>query len=182
MYDMQFGAFHQFANLPQHPKHDRNTFLVAPALAKFRSAQFSGRVKMLLGRLMGRSHGLRDLEREKRFLTVVSGYSAGLKTVPICRIQGSEGRSRDFDADFHPLHELSRERWIGIAIARRSGNPMPPAELIQVGDSYFVRDGHHRISVARAFGEEFIEAEVTVWVLAEEPAVNCEPQAVPASV
>jgi hypothetical protein len=41
--------------------------------------------------------------------------------------------------------------------------PLPPVELIQVGDVYFVRDGHHRISVARMMGQDSIDAEVTVW-------------------
>ena len=43
------------------------------------------------------------------------------------------------------------------------GDIAPPVELIQVGDLYFVRDGHHRISVARAMGQEAIEAKVTAW-------------------
>jgi hypothetical protein len=42
---------------------------------------------------------------------------------------------------------------------------LPPVVLVQVGDVYFVRDGHHRISVARALGQLDIEAEVTVWHL-----------------
>jgi hypothetical protein len=51
----------------------------------------------------------------------------------------------------------------GIAAAWELGRELPPVELVQIGDFYFVRDGHHRISVARAMGQEHIEAEVTVW-------------------
>jgi hypothetical protein len=51
---------------------------------------------------------------------------------------------------------------LNIAKLRLEGRPLPPVELIQVGDSYFVRDGHHRISVARAFGQTAIDAQVTV--------------------
>jgi hypothetical protein len=43
------------------------------------------------------------------------------------------------------------------------GTPLPPVELIQTGETYFVVDGHHRISVAKAFGEQSIDAEVTIW-------------------
>jgi hypothetical protein len=49
--------------------------------------------------------------------------------------------------------------------------------LIQVGDDYFVRDGHHRISVARAFGREQIDAEVIVWDLGPRPPEMLEPVA-----
>jgi hypothetical protein len=52
-------------------------------------------------------------------------------------------------------------------MARDESVPLPPIKLIQVGDCYYVRDGHHRLSVARALGEQFIEAEVTVWEIAK---------------
>ena len=54
----------------------------------------------------------------------------------------------------------TRSRWLSIAVARLNGQAMPAVELIKVGAAYAVRDGHHRISVARALGESFIEAEV----------------------
>jgi hypothetical protein len=88
---------------------------------------------------------------------------AGLQTVAIAQILGSEGRSTDFDRDFYPLHDHNRERWLGIARARQEGKALPVVSLVQIGDVYFVRDGHHRISVARALGQEEIEARVTVW-------------------
>jgi hypothetical protein len=88
---------------------------------------------------------------------------AGIRTVPISKIRGSEGRSEDFDREFHPLRLHNQGRWLSVATARQRGVVLPPVELIQIGDIYFVRDGHHRISVAKAFGQEEIEAEVTVW-------------------
>ena len=88
---------------------------------------------------------------------------AGLHTVPIEQIRGSEGRSNDFDCDFHPLQDHCKGRWLHVAAARDQGKPLPPVVLVRVGDIYFVRDGHHRISVARALGQLDIEAEVTVW-------------------
>jgi hypothetical protein len=54
-------------------------------------------------------------------------------------------------------------RWLRVAAARDQGKVLPPVVLVQVEDVYFVRDGHHRISVARALGQLDIEAEVTVW-------------------
>jgi hypothetical protein len=83
--------------------------------------------------------------------------------VPIAQIGGSEGRASDFDRDFNPIKGHTRQRWLGIAAAREQGKVLPPVSLIRVGDLYFVKDGHHRISVARAFGQEAIEAKVIVW-------------------
>jgi hypothetical protein len=83
--------------------------------------------------------------------------------VPIHSIIGSEGKVADFDMGFHPIKESSRERWVNMAMVYLCRLPMPPVELIQVGNAYFVRDGHHRISVSRAFGQTHIDAEVVTW-------------------
>ena len=97
---------------------------------------------------------------------VSSRSSAGRHMVQIDRIKGSVSKNRNFDRDFNPLQERTKHRWVSIAKAWQQGKNLPVVELIQVGDDYFVRDGHHRISVARALGLEEIEAEVTVWQLA----------------
>jgi hypothetical protein len=89
--------------------------------------------------------------------------SNGTQTVSIDEIQGSEGRLADFDCQFNPLSSHDKNRWMQVATARQMGLPMPPVELVRVGDAYFVRDGHHRISVARAMGEDSIEAFVSIW-------------------
>ena len=78
-------------------------------------------------------------------------------------IRGTEGRAQGFDDQFNPLSDQTRQRWQRVAIALDEGVPLPPVQLIQVGGTYYVRDGHHRISVNRAMGLEVIEAEVTVW-------------------
>jgi hypothetical protein len=72
----------------------------------------------------------------------------------IHKIIGTEGRAADFDLGFHPLEEESRERWVNMAFAYLLGIPLPAVELIRVGDVYFVRDGHHRVSVALALGQK----------------------------
>jgi hypothetical protein len=87
--------------------------------------------------------------------------------------QGSEGRSGDFDCDFNPMHYRSMDRWVSVAVARSSGAALPDIELIQLGEDYFVRDGHHRISVARAFRQEYIDAKVIVLEL--EPVSGSRP-------
>jgi hypothetical protein len=66
----------------------------------------------------------------------------------------------DFDDTFYPRHERMRSRWLNVASLRLAGVALPPVELIHSGGIYFVRDGHHRISVAKALGEVYIDAEV----------------------
>lgn len=98
---------------------------------------------------------------------VSNRYHDGLKAVPLNQIQGSEGRCRDFDRHFYPLCDHLAPRWIRVATAWRLGLELSPVELVQVGEVYFVRDGHHRISVAKAFGQTEILAEVRVWEINE---------------
>ena len=113
--------------------------------------------------LTGHSRCLLTLAEIEATCTIHVYPSAGIQTVPLSQIRGSQGRSDDFDRDFNPLQEHNKARWLNIAAARRRGKVLPPVELIQIGDIYFVLDGHHRISVARAFGQESIDAAVTVW-------------------
>jgi hypothetical protein len=100
---------------------------------------------------------------------VIGRYSAGSQTVALKQIKGSvsTGREQDYDLDFYPLQEHDRERWKNVAVVWQAGLSLPPVELIQVGELYFVRDGHHRVSVARALGQSYIDAVVTVWQVAE---------------
>lgn len=130
------------------------------ALGLYRRAALSGVISRIAGQIIGRSAGLLDMGSIKRNKSQLGQRYAGLRTVPLGSIAGSEGRTQDFDRDFHPLGNHNRGRWLGIAIARLRGVALPPVSLIQVGERYFVRDGHHRISVAQALGEQYIEAEV----------------------
>jgi hypothetical protein len=75
-------------------------------------------------------------------------------------IHGTENRLGDFDCAFRPLRDVNADRWIAVAAARLQGKDLPPVELIQLDGEYYVRDGHHRISVARAMGERYIDAVV----------------------
>lgn len=85
----------------------------------------------------------------------------GTKLIPLDAIVGSVDKFRDFDRRFRPTSARSRQRWERLARASRTGEEIPPIEVYQVGDYYFVRDGHHRVSVARSLGLDVIEARVT---------------------
>jgi hypothetical protein len=85
----------------------------------------------------------------------------GMRAVPIELIVGSEGRYRDFNKYFLPRSEHLRQRWERVDIARLKDINLPPIQLYEIGGVYFVRDGNHRVSVARSQGVEIIDAEVT---------------------
>ena len=70
-------------------------------------------------------------------------------------------------------HYHTKQRWIAIATMMELGEGLPLISLVQVGDTYFVRDGHHRISVARALGYAYIDANVTVWDVIDTAACAC---------
>jgi len=133
------------------------------AISHFRSTLAKGKVFRLKRRVLRRPQFLYDLDNLKSELSLRGSCYSGIQVVPISSIIGSEGRVADFDMEFHPISETSRQRWINMAIVYLSRLPLPPIELIQVGDAYFVRDGHHRVSVSRAFGQIAMDAEVTTW-------------------
>jgi hypothetical protein len=130
---------------------------------QFWRAHSRGKWRARLLRLDRNERSLLDLPEALRSVRVNARHYLGRESVPVDQIRGSEGRSHDFDSEFNPLRLTTMERWIDIAIAQQIGMVLPPVDLIQLGEVYFVRDGHHRISVARFNGQEQIDAEVTVW-------------------
>lgn len=94
-------------------------------------------------------------------LGFVSERRIGLLVVALDAIVGSVDRAREFDRRFRPTSGRVRSRWEHIAAAMRRGETLPPVDLMRMGEIYFVRDGHHRVSVARALGHADIDAYVT---------------------
>jgi hypothetical protein len=133
------------------------------AEALFASARRAGRAGQVWAKLRGQSRRLLDLNTVAATSTVGDRRAAGMQTVAIGQVRGSEGRCEDFDISFHPLKEHAEDRWVSVARAYMRGVGLPPIELIQLGEVYFVRDGHHRISVAAALGQQEVDAVVTVW-------------------
>jgi hypothetical protein len=85
----------------------------------------------------------------------------GLQTIALDSIVGTVDRTRGFDRSFRPTSGQVRDRWERIARAQRQGEPMPPIQAYRIGDMHFVKDGHHRVSVAKAQGRREIDAYVT---------------------
>jgi hypothetical protein len=84
----------------------------------------------------------------------------GFQEVPVKQIVGSVDRFRDFDREFLPRHGHTAGRWRNVDRAYYHDVRLPPIQLYKVGDVYWVKDGNHRVSVARERGVEFIDAEV----------------------
>jgi hypothetical protein len=85
----------------------------------------------------------------------------GLQTIRLDTIVGTVDSGRDFDRHFRPASGRVRERWEQLALAQRRGAAMPPIEVYRVGGLHFVADGHHRVSIAAATGQQAIDAYVT---------------------
>jgi hypothetical protein len=109
----------------------------------------------------GESNELLEYDEIRRQLPFQGQRDLGVKTIPLDKIVGSVGRYRDFDRAFLPTQRETKGRWINISRARYEDKELPAIEVYKVGDVYFVRDGNHRVSVARERDQEFIDAYVT---------------------
>jgi hypothetical protein len=87
--------------------------------------------------------------------------SLGLQTIRLDTVVGSVDSTRDFDRRFRPTSSRVRARWERLALAQARGEPMPPIDVYRIGELHFVRDGHHRVSIAIAHGQPTIDAYVT---------------------
>jgi hypothetical protein len=119
-----------------------------------------GRLKTLLLRRDTRST-LLSPDEIRRSVPASGAMYRGMRTVEISRIVGSLGKHEQFDMNFMPLSRASPEKWKRIDRAFRLGVELPPVSLLGLGGDYFVNDGHHRVSVARFHGVEWIDAELT---------------------
>lgn len=97
----------------------------------------------------------------RKELPFIGQRDLGMQTIPIDKIIGSAGRYRDFDRAFLPTQKANSERWINISEARYADVELPPIDVYKIGDVYFVKDGNHRVSVARRRGQHAIDAKVT---------------------
>ena len=102
-------------------------------------------------------------------LGLVDEVALGIQVITVDRIVGSVDKVRDFDPKFRPRTGRHRQRWERIAEAARRGESLPPIDVYQVGEMYFVRDGHHRVSVYRALELSTIEADVRLVRTIVEP-------------
>jgi hypothetical protein len=110
--------------------------------------------------MAGHPNWLLSFDELKEKLRVGGTIYSGIKTIRIEQIVGSLNRYQDFDRAFLPIQDVTADRWQRVDLAFYKDISLPPVVLYKVGQVYFVVDGHHRVSVAREQGQEFIEAEI----------------------
>lgn len=114
----------------------------------------------IISRLSGHDNRLLTLSQVQEAVKAGQETYLGVQDVRTADVIGSENRGDDFSRGFLPIRSWMKVRWSRIYQLMRSGELNESVSLIEIGGKYFVRDGHHRISVARMLGTEFISAEV----------------------
>ncbi len=134
---------------------------LSSAIEDFRRARQKAALRQIIGRFRGEPVNLLSYEEVRQRLKTQNSAEIGLREVPLDAIVGSVNRYNDFTRDFLPLSKIRPERWARIEMATNEPAGLPPVELYKIGDIYFVKDGNHRISVAREVGAKTIQAYVT---------------------
>src|SRR5439155_19202405 len=129
-------------------------------LSDFAHARRKASWRNVINRLTGRRTELLRFEEVRRQLRAQGRHDAGARPVALAAIVGSVGRYRDFDTAFLPLQTQTKRRWLSIDRAHYDDLVLPPVELYRLGETYFVKDGNHRVSVARERGQVYIDAVV----------------------
>ncbi len=127
----------------------------------FNRAHFKALIREIVAKVAHRPNELISFETVRRSLKIFGESYRGMHAVPVDHIVGSASlRYHDFDRAFLPTQTFTKSRWRSIDQAYYEDVGLPPVKLYQAGEVYFVRDGHHRVSVARERGQAFIDAEV----------------------
>ncbi len=128
--------------------------------ADFSRARFKAFLNRVWAVVSGQPTNLLSYDEVKEKLHIGGPIYRGLKTVRTDQIAGSLNRYHQFDRAFLPTEDALAARWQSVNRAFYEDISLPPVVLYKVGEVYFVVDGHHRVSVAREQGQEYIEAEV----------------------
>lgn len=126
----------------------------------FSRARFKAFLRDVRSILSGQYNRLLSYDEVREKLRIGGPIYRGVHPVPTEKIVGSLNRYQEFDRQFLPTVSNLASRWQNISRAFYDGIHLPPVVLYKVGDVYFVVDGHHRVSVARSQGQQFIDAEV----------------------
>ena len=130
------------------------------AVNDFKRARQKAAIEGILARLGGRTTELLSYEDVRQKLRAVESNKTVLRNIPLDAIVGSVGRNKDFSRSFLPLFDEDVGRWAGVMKAATGQTGLPPIEVYQIGEVFFVLDGNHRVSVARELGAKTIQAFV----------------------
>ncbi|MBE0688235.1 MAG: universal stress protein, partial [Anaerolineaceae bacterium] len=131
------------------------------AINDFNAAHRKASIKSAISHLTGEKIDLLSYSEVLRSLRLQGQVERGREEIPLDKIIGSVGRYSDFTRDFLPRKSSDSQRWVSVKVATESLMGVPPIEVYKVGDYYFVRDGNHRVSIARQNGQSHIEAYIT---------------------
>jgi nucleotide-binding universal stress UspA family protein len=131
------------------------------AVQDFRRARKQAAMAQLVARFTGRSDELLAYHEVSDQIKMTGIVEAGLQEIPLKAIVGSVGRYKDFTREFLPKKDSNEERWARVRASVSEMRGWPPIEVYQIGEVYFVKDGNHRVSVARQLGADTITAYVT---------------------
>ncbi len=138
-----------------------NLWAARVSQANFYEARRRSLLAAILDTLRRQPNDMLSFEEVRARLNVRGQRYLGHQTVALDHIVGSEGRYGDFDRRFLPRSDTLKQRWSNISRAQLEDIALPPVELYKIGDAYFVRDGNHRVSVARQQGQAYIDAYLT---------------------
>jgi len=130
------------------------------ARADFDEALRKGFWRSVMSWLTQHSNELIPFDEVLKQMPLRGQHYLGYRQVRLDEIVGSVSRYQDFDRAFLPRQTSTRERWESIDLAHLQDVELPPVELYKIGGIYFVKDGNHRVSVARGKGQVFIDASV----------------------
>lgn len=131
------------------------------AINDFYEAHRKASLKTVLSYITGKSVDLLSYDDVLAHLRLKGQSDRGKEDIPLDKIIGSVGRYTDFTRDFLPRRESDRHRWASVKMATESFLGVPPIEVYKLGEFYFVKDGNHRVSIARLNGQSHIEAYIT---------------------
>ncbi|MEM6427652.1 MAG: universal stress protein [Deinococcota bacterium] len=134
---------------------------VSAAIDDFYKARRKAQLQDIAASLRGESSRLLSYEEVRKRLQAVEGSHPRLEDIPLDSIVGSVGRYNDFTRSFLPKHNSDKQRWVNVEVQMTGLQGLPPIEAYQLGSAYFVKDGNHRVSVARQLGFKDIQAYVT---------------------
>src|SRR5437867_2994741 len=130
------------------------------ARADYRRARRRAFMRGVLSWFRRADNALLAFDEVRRGIHAQAQRDGGLREVEIDQIVGSVGRYRDFDRAFRPRQVQTQDRWESVDRAYLDHTELPPVDLYKIGETYFVKDGNHRVSVARERGQSFIDAHV----------------------
>ncbi len=140
----------------------KNDYLTA--LEDYNKARRSASIQELLARLSRspENAALFSYDDVRKRLRAIQKGSEHLEEIPLDAIVGSVGRYDDFTRKFLPKKSIDQSRWARVMAISQGLSGLPAIEVYRIGDVYFVKDGNHRVSVARQMGNSSIQAYVTV--------------------